>query len=262
MEEKRSKILIVDDEPGIVDVLKEFLSGKGYDVVGASNGKEALEILKKWDADLILLDIIMPELKGTEVARIVKDRYPNTKVIVLTGYPDKTENLYKDNLLEALFVKPVKLEQLYKKLTEILSRKTTSGMDLSTKEGIKARFIFINAKLLFVVPSKEVFDFLNLEFKQLAGKGQNYELDIVLDEKEIAQKIPLSNPDIVILDKVYSEKIPYNLTEKILMFSRKIKEVISFDLASSTYDYNALQNLVETIRSLCIKNNLIETKEI
>ena len=262
MEGKKSKILVVDDEPEIVGILKDFLSVKGYDVIGASNGKEALDILKTWKADLILLDIIMPELKGTEVARIVKDLYPSTKVIVLTGYPDKTENLYKDNLLEALFVKPIKLEQLYKKLTEVLDQKDASGIGLSTKQGIKARFLFINAKLLFVVPSLEVYNFLSLQFKQLSGRGQNYELDIILDEKEVAQKIPLSNPDIVILDKAYSDTLNYNLSEKILQLSNKIKEIIPFDLASSTYDTGELEKLTENVRALCIKNNLIEIREI
>jgi CheY-like chemotaxis protein len=261
MLEKKSKILVVDDEPEIVEVLKGFLSIKGFDVIGASGGKEALEILKKWKADLILLDIIMPEVKGTEVARIVKDSYPNTKVVVLTGYPTEGESMYKDNLLEAFFLKPVKLERLYEKLSEILARKEMET-GLSPKEGIKARLIFINAKILFVGINIELHNFFTTQFKQLATKGQKYEIEAALNENEAFQKIPLYNPDIIIFDTVYLEKLSYDLPQRTLFLSSNTKEVLSLDLGSASYDLSALENIIENVRSLCIKNNLIEIREI
>ncbi|HTZ11061.1 MAG TPA: response regulator [Candidatus Margulisiibacteriota bacterium] len=261
MPEKKSKILIVDDEPEIVEVLKGFLSIKGFEVMGASSGKEALNILKEHKTDVMLLDIIMPELRGTEVARIVKDNYPNTKVIVLTGYPGEGENLYKDNLLEAFFVKPVKLEKLYEKLTEVLA-KNEKDDTLSLKKGVKTRLIFINARLLFVGASEETQNFLTSQFKQLTYRGQNYEIESALNDNEAFQKIPLFNPDIVIFDNSYLEKLSYDLPRRILFLSADVKEVLSSNLNSASYELSALENLIENVRSLCVKNNLIETREM
>ncbi|MBM3246452.1 MAG: response regulator [Candidatus Omnitrophica bacterium] len=117
---KKNKILIVDDESDIVDVLKQFLCHKGYDVSGASSGEEALDILDEKRTDLVLLDIKMPGIQGTEVAKIVKEKYPHIKIIVVTGYAEEAESLSRDNLLAGLFVKPIQLQELYEKILEVL----------------------------------------------------------------------------------------------------------------------------------------------
>ena len=68
-----AKILVVDDEPSIVDVLTRFLSREGYDVVTAVNGREALERVRQDPPDLILLDVTMPELDGFAVCQQLKE---------------------------------------------------------------------------------------------------------------------------------------------------------------------------------------------
>jgi two-component system response regulator ResD len=111
MEEiKKIQILVVDDEKDVVDVLKASLFHKGYAVTAALNGEEALAQLKEQAADLILLDMVMPGLTGTEVARIVKGKYPHTKIVVVTAYPSASEELAKENISEASFIKPFKLQ--------------------------------------------------------------------------------------------------------------------------------------------------------
>ena len=64
-----AKILVVDDEPSIVDVLTRFLSREGYTVMTAVNGREALECVRQEPPDLILLDVTMPELDGFTVCQ-------------------------------------------------------------------------------------------------------------------------------------------------------------------------------------------------
>jgi len=117
---RKNRILVVDDEPDIVDSLKHFLSAKGYEVSGALCGEEALNILDEKKTDLILLDIRMPGMQGTEVAKIAKEKHPYIKIIVVTGYADEAEGLSKSNLLSGLFVKPIRPQELHKRILEVL----------------------------------------------------------------------------------------------------------------------------------------------
>jgi putative two-component system response regulator len=87
----QAQILVVDDEPVIIDVLTRFLTREGYAVVTARNGREALEVVRRRQPDLILLDVTMPEMDGFTVCRHLKDD-ENTALIpitMLTGLDDK-----------------------------------------------------------------------------------------------------------------------------------------------------------------------------
>lgn len=262
MEKKKSRIMVVDDEIDIVNTLKDFLSQKGYDVIGTSEGKGALDVLKETKVDLILLDILMPHLKGTELARIVKNKFPNIKIIVITAHPSEGEGLYKDSLFEAMFIKPFKLEQLNKKITEVLNIAEIHDSGSDQKQRDMPQVIFTKAKLLFVGVSVEVYDFLNSEFRQLVYSGQNYDVDAAFDEKEFFKKIKSGNPDIVIFDSSYLASLDYLTLETIRSLSRSAKEVISLDLNSSVCEYGELVEFIENIRSICIKNKLIEIQHL
>ncbi len=69
----KKKILIVDDEKDLRDVVKWFFQSKDYDVIEAEDGKKCLAIIKEEKPDLVLLDIMMPDLDGWEVARRIKE---------------------------------------------------------------------------------------------------------------------------------------------------------------------------------------------
>ncbi|UCC95691.1 MAG: response regulator, partial [Candidatus Omnitrophota bacterium] len=118
MEEKKAKILVVDDEPEMVAILKHFLQLKGYEAIGALSGEEALRILEREGVDLVLLDIMMPGIKGTEIAKTIREKYPASKIIVVSGYSNEIEKLSKDSPLEGAFVKPINVGELYDKLIE------------------------------------------------------------------------------------------------------------------------------------------------
>ncbi len=78
--------MIVDDEPLVRHSLSEMLTLSGYSVSSASNGKEALGMLKSYTADIIISDIKMPEMDGLQLLRQVKNIHPNTQFIIITGY--------------------------------------------------------------------------------------------------------------------------------------------------------------------------------
>ena len=85
------KILVVDDEWELRNLLTEFLTGEGYDVIQASNGEEALELAEKEEPQVILLDIKMPGIDGIEVCRRLKeeDQTRFIPVIMVTALEDR-----------------------------------------------------------------------------------------------------------------------------------------------------------------------------
>jgi len=92
---KKTKILCVDDEPQNLILMEALLSPDGYDVVSASNGEEALEIIRTEQIDICLLDVMMPGLDGFEVCRLIKsdEERSNIPVIMLTAHNDMEKRI-------------------------------------------------------------------------------------------------------------------------------------------------------------------------
>lgn len=80
------KILVVDDEPDYCEVIRMILLEEQYRVTTCSNGKEALKLLQKEDYDLVVTDLMMPEMNGDELLREIKSIKPSTEVIIMTAY--------------------------------------------------------------------------------------------------------------------------------------------------------------------------------
>jgi CheY-like chemotaxis protein len=80
-----TKILVIDDEQGIRNLLDTLLRRKGYDVVLAESGRQGLELFRRERPDVIVLDLKMPEMDGLTVLRQIKNLDPGKPVIILTG---------------------------------------------------------------------------------------------------------------------------------------------------------------------------------
>jgi DNA-binding NtrC family response regulator len=113
--EKKASILIVDDEPDILVVLGEYLSSEGFKVLTAKDGKQALEKLKQYPVDLILLDIAMPEMNGIDTLREAKKIKPDLPAIMITAYRDaeKVVEAFRLGAYDCIF-KPFDLKYLRK----------------------------------------------------------------------------------------------------------------------------------------------------
>ena len=109
----RSKILIVDDTKAIRDTLSDMLSVMGFEVTVASSGNEGLSLFPKNSFDLVITDLQMPDLDGWTLALHVKDKSPNTPVVLITGSEKKKvmEKL-KGSCVDSVMFKPFTLEDI------------------------------------------------------------------------------------------------------------------------------------------------------
>lgn len=109
------RVLVVDDEPSVADVCREYLGGEGFEVTVAESGEEALKLLPDLRPDVILTDINLPGLSGLEVVRHAKQMDPDACVIVVTGYASTTSAV--EALRQGAYeyvTKPFDLEAVHK----------------------------------------------------------------------------------------------------------------------------------------------------
>lgn len=114
------KILVVDDEKNILKLYKAELEDENYTVVTANSGAEALEIFSKEIPDLVTLDILMPDMDGIHVLRLMKEKNPRIPIIMLTAYD------YRDDfsvwVADAYVVKSSDLTSLKNTINQLLAK--------------------------------------------------------------------------------------------------------------------------------------------
>ena len=115
----KEKILIVDDVDTIARVYARFLEREGYDVRIAFNGEEALGEWDRFQPDLIISDIRMPKMSGFELAKEIREKNPNQKIILMTGYADEAEVLEQQKRHGfPFFTKPADLQTTVSKIVK------------------------------------------------------------------------------------------------------------------------------------------------
>ncbi|MEE8168615.1 MAG: response regulator [Candidatus Hydrothermarchaeales archaeon] len=121
-----SKILIVDDEPDVADLLATVLKKEGYEVKECHSGREALEEIDKEKPDLVLLDVMMPELDGWEVCKRLKESEKTKDLLVAmltvkSSYKDMVKSL-KDAGANWHISKPIRRDEFVKTVGWLLSK--------------------------------------------------------------------------------------------------------------------------------------------
>lgn len=117
-------ILVVDDEPEICELVSEALREKGYEVLSAQNGKEALELASKHQLDLFILDIYLPDMDGVVIYELLRGMafYEKTPIIFLTALAGgaKPQLAGIDETAYSIFSKPAKLEEIQAEVARLL----------------------------------------------------------------------------------------------------------------------------------------------
>ncbi len=118
-----SKILIVDDEPNILFILRHLLTREGYEVVSANTGRECLEKVVREKPDLVILDIMMPDMDGWEVCRKIKEEFPDLPVSMcsILGSSYEVDRSFSSGA-DRHIKKPLNFDEVLETATTLLSR--------------------------------------------------------------------------------------------------------------------------------------------
>ena len=190
MNNKVFKILLVDDEPDILEFMEYNLKKENYDVVKASNGKEAINTAKKEHPDLILLDIMMPVMDGITACQQLRSmpEFKDTLIAFLTARnEDYSQIAGFDSGADDYITKPIKPKVLVSRISALLRRVRMEDKKANDKNSLmkigdltidREQYMIHKAGEKIVLPRKE-FELLAL----LAGKpGKVFTRDEILDK--------------------------------------------------------------------------------
>jgi len=123
--DKPFKLLIIDDNEEILAALYDFFRKEKYYVASATDGLDGLKLLEteQQGFDLVITDLVMPNISGVGVISIVKKKYPDTPVIAITGWGEHPEALATEAQADLVLEKPFELSSLNKLIQELLSKK-------------------------------------------------------------------------------------------------------------------------------------------
>ena len=122
---KSHRILVIDDNEEILVALKNFLRKKNFSVASATNGLDGLKLFESAadEFDLVITDLVMPNISGVAVISIIKKKNPDIPVIAITGYGEQPEALAKEARADTVIEKPFKLNKLIKTIQKLLDEK-------------------------------------------------------------------------------------------------------------------------------------------
>lgn len=124
--DSRRKVVYVEDEPTMIELVELILKGRGYEVIGANGGREALELIPQVKPDIVLLDLMMPDMNGWDVYQKMKaDEYMKTiPVIIVTAKAQTIDKMLGLHIakVQDYITKPFSPSELVESVNRVLSR--------------------------------------------------------------------------------------------------------------------------------------------
>ncbi len=152
------KILLVDDEPNILEFLVYNFEKEKYSVYTATNGKKAIELAKNIQPDLIVLDVMMPEMDGVEACRLLRDlpEFKDTIIVFLTARNEEYSEIAGFNAgADDYVTKPIRPRTLIARVRSLLKRKEKEAQN--NKKIVIGNLIIIPEKRIVTISGKEIF---------------------------------------------------------------------------------------------------------
>jgi putative nucleotidyltransferase with HDIG domain len=167
---EKETLLFVDDEESIIDIAQTYFSARGYNVLTAGNGQEAVGVLEHHHVDCCFTDINMPEMNGLELAEYIRSYDSTIPVIVMTGYPslDNTIQTLKNGVVDFL-VKPVNLQQMELCVQRVLRERRLfiENVILSKELEGKTKLEKLNVELLDKIEELNILNRILTDFATL-----------------------------------------------------------------------------------------------
>jgi two-component system response regulator VicR len=130
MAEVKKRVVCIEDEPEMIDLVKLILGRKGFDLIGANGGREGLETVRRVKPDLVLLDLMMPDMDGWEVYQKIKadEELMNIPVIVVTARAQSIDRVLGLHIakVDDYITKPFGPQELLQSVERVLSEKNES----------------------------------------------------------------------------------------------------------------------------------------
>src|SRR5512136_38274 len=148
------KILVIDDEPKIVEICSDYLHAAGFDVISSGDGLQGLALARSQKPDLVVLDLMLPGMDGLDVCRELR-RTSNTPIIMLTARVEETDKLIGLELgADDYITKPFSPRELVARVRAVLRR---AGGESSTAELIRVADLTLDrARYKVILPGREV----------------------------------------------------------------------------------------------------------
>lgn len=198
---KKTKILLVDDDPDFSESTKKILESGGYEVMVAQDGKTGLNNAKKDTPDLIILDVMLPDINGYSICRELKEdpKYSAIPIILLTAIGVKSgsyaENIAAQHKADAFIEKPITPQVLLEKVNSLL----TAVKPLSKAEREKLKILLVDDDEDFLEATRQIL------------VANRYEVITAKDGDEGIAKAKYENPDLIILDVIMPGKDGYTV---------------------------------------------------
>lgn len=218
------RILMVDDEPKLVNIVRDYLVSEGFEVLTAGSGEAGLEILEKEGLDLVVLDLMMPGMSGYEVFRVIRQKW-DIPVIMLTARSEEVDKLLGLEMgADDYITKPFSLRELTARIRAVLRR----GSRNETKEDsedilqlgkvtvdLGRRQVLVSGETIAVTPTEfkilqvlmsrpgRVFSRLQLLDAALGAAYEGYERSIDTHISNLRKKIEIDPADPQYIQTVY-----------------------------------------------------------
>lgn len=163
------RILIVEDEKNIIDILSFNLSREGYDTMEALDGKTGLQLALEQDPDLILLDLMLPEMNGFDVCRSLREQGRTTPVIMLTAREEETDKVMGLELgADDYITKPFSMRELLARVKANIRRSDMAPVSLPASQGtakLDLGRIVVDTDLLVVYKDGKTLELSQREYE-------------------------------------------------------------------------------------------------
>lgn len=217
-----NRILVVDDEKNIVDIIKYNLKKEGYEVMTAGDGEEALRLNEEFKPDIILLDIMMPKLDGYAVCRKVREKY-DTPIIMLTARAEEVDKVLGLELgADDYVTKPFGTRELMARVKANLRRRN------------------ISEEASYESTDKDVLSFgkLTIDLKRFEVKKDGSILDLTLREFELLKFLASQKTQVfsreTLLEKVWGYEY-FGDVRTVDVTVRRLREKLEDDPSKPAY---------------------------
>lgn len=182
------KILIIEDNARVSSLLKRGLESQGYQIYISEDAEDALVMVDKIDFNLIITDIMLPDMNGIDFSKKVKQNFPDLPIIMLTALGTIDEKIEGfDAGADDYMVKPFEIRELYVRIKAVLQRKQGSDVKKESPSTVEYADLLVETKTKRVFRNQKEIDLTPKEFKLLHFLVSNPER--VLNREEIAENV-------------------------------------------------------------------------